>query len=246
MAFDAQERINQLYGPMEQEAVKKAMEHVKAGTAEVNETLSRNTGIPPYHFSEGPNGVFLMPEPESEEYFKLGRGNEVYRIPNLFKSGTMGIYVEAKNRKKFIGIKPKFLEGPYNKEKLNEYKEAIYVARLLRKKTKIGSDERNFLNDYIRIAKEEIRLMENPRKTARYVLTHEPTHHALSAIGVAQKISTEMNEAFTENIAEDIRGYSLLGPGAYYTALKNWARKTFGGKDGIYQKIGNLAEVPGF
>lgn len=244
MAFSMQNYVNSLYTEDGREILRKVKKKVKQGLYEVTENISKNTGIPRYYFSEGPDAVFLMKEPESEEYLLFGTGRSTYRMPNLFKSGTLGIYGETRKGKKLIGIKPKFVEGPYNTEKVREYKEALYFARTLRNKTKLGSRERRFLNDYMKLCKEEIRLMENPNRTARYILTHEPTHMALSELGVAEKIDTNTNEAITENLTQDSVGYAIFGPEQKYTKLKDWFNNLAGGIKGVYKTIKNYSDVP--
>ncbi|MCX6817998.1 MAG: hypothetical protein NTU57_04010 [Candidatus Aenigmarchaeota archaeon] len=246
MAFGLQSSINALYSEPGMEALKKAVDVTSAHGIAVNNVISNNAGIPIHYFSNGPDGIFLMQEPENENYINLGLGNMRYKIPNLFLGGALGVYGKTKNGDRVIGIKPKFIEGPYNREKLAEYEQAADIARLLLKKTARGSEERAFLEDYTRTAANEISLMKNPRKTSRYILTHESTHRALDDIKASSKLSTEMEEGITENIAEDVVGYSLLGPKAYYTALKQWVKNIFGGKSGVYGKVRTMAMSPGY
>jgi len=244
MAFDAQRQIEELYQPPGIKLLEKAKDIVVEGGAKANEILAKNTGIPKYYFSNGPHGIFLMREPENEEYLMIGLDNKRYMLPNFFRNGALGVYLETRNGKKFIGIKPKFLEGPYNKEKLDECDEAIQNAKLLLGYTRIGSEERKFLRDYIKLAKEEKRLMENPYRTAKYILTHESTHRALADIGVAQKLDEETNEAITENVTQHSLGYSILSSEARYTSLRDWALRAYKGLQGIYKKIRDTSNVP--
>ncbi len=246
MAFRMQRLIEELYTGLGRETVRKARKYIEDGGTDVNRILSKNTEIPPYYFSKGPEGVFLMREPESESSIMIGYGDRVYALPNLFLDGTLGVYGETMKGERLIGIKPKYVEGPYNREKLAEYKQAVYTAKLLLKKVKSDPMAKKFLQDYIRIGNEEIRLMKNPKRTLRYVSVHENTHRALADIGVAKKIDTYTNEGITENVAEDVAGYSLLSPKALYTTLKNRIKSKYGGKSGVYRKIKHLSDVPAF
>jgi len=240
MSLDVQEKINELYSNEGNEILGKARMEVLEGGRLASENLSDKAGIPIDRFSYGPDGVFLMSEPENENYLRIDIDNVIYRIPDLFRGGTLGVYGETEDGSKLIGMKPKYVEGPYNEKKVEEYKQLVMFIDSIIENMDPDNSKREFLEDYRNIAVEEIRLMKNPKRTAQYIATHESTHDALAAIGVAKKIDTGTNEALTEINTRDALGYTILGPDAEYTKNMERTKERLGGREGAYQFVKSL------